>query len=315
MLSTLISHADCALHQNPAGHPECAERLDAIQNLLVSTGLDALLLQRDAPLATDEDILRVHSSAHLQQLIDKLPHEGIVALADDVALSPGSLTAARRAAGAGLLAVDMILDKKTDGAFCNIRPPGHHAERDRAMGFCLVNNVAVAAAYALEVKQLRRVAIIDIDVHHGNGTQDIFINDNRVLFCSSFQHPFYPNTNIENMPPHILNSPLAATSRGKEFREALDAWIPTLTAFKPQLIFISAGFDGYIDDDMSSVSLVEQDYAWVTKQLRQLMDDSRLLPADEQCLGIVSCLEGGYDTHGLARCVAAHIKALAKLDG
>jgi acetoin utilization deacetylase AcuC-like enzyme len=314
MIATLISHPSCHQHQMPAEHPECPDRLDAINNQLMANGIDGLLYYRDAIAATDEQLLRVHTQEHLQKIATAIPNEGINFFADDVYLSPETLTAARHAAGAAVMGVDMIMAEKTDAVFCNVRPPGHHAEHARAMGFCIINNVAVAAAHAMAAYGLERVAIVDFDVHHGNGTQEIFLTDERVLFCSSFQYPFYPHTNINDVPAHIINTPLPATCRGQEFREAISAqWLPALTRFKPQMIFISAGFDAYIDDDMSSISLVEQDYGWVTRELRKLMDDSQDNNPDERCHGIVSTLEGGYDLLGLGRCVVAHIKALAKL--
>jgi acetoin utilization deacetylase AcuC-like enzyme len=314
MITTLISHPSCQQHQMPSEHPECPERIDAIANQLLASGIDALLYQRDAPAVTDEQLLRVHSAELVHNIIQAIPTEGVQPYADDVHLSPQTLNAARHAAGAGVLAVEMIMRNETDTVFCNVRPPGHHAERKRAMGFCIFNNIAVAAAHALNVYKLERIAIVDFDVHHGNGTQDIFFDDPRVLFCSSFQHPFYPNTEVVNVPAHIINTPLSATCRSQEFRAAISAqWFPALEEFKPQMIFISAGFDAYIDDDMSSVSLVEQDYGWITQKLRALMDSSKSLTAAEQCHGIVSILEGGYDLLGLGRCAVAHIKALAKM--
>jgi acetoin utilization deacetylase AcuC-like enzyme len=316
MIATLISHPSCHQHKMPAGHPECADRLDAINNQLMANGIDGLLYYRDALAATDEQLLRVHTREHLQKITAAAPGDDIKACGDDIYLSPNTLIAARHAAGAGVMGVDMIMAGKTDAVFCNVRPPGHHAEHARAMGFCIFNNVAVAAAHAMAAHGLERVAIVDFDVHHGNGTQDIFFSDERVLFCSSFQYPFYPDTNIDDVPAHIINTPLPATCRGKEFREAITAqWLPALINFKPQMIFISAGFDAYIDDDMSSISLVEQDYGWVTQALRQIMDESQSYAAEERCHGIVSVLEGGYDLLGLGRCAVAHIKALAKLQG
>jgi acetoin utilization deacetylase AcuC-like enzyme len=298
----------------PAGHPECPERIDAITNQLMANGIDGLLYQREAPAATDEQLLRVHTLDHLHAITRAIPSEGIYCFADDVYLSPHTLRAARHAAGAAAMGVDMVMRGETDAVFCNVRPPGHHAERARAMGFCIFNNIAIAAAHALAVYGLERVAIIDFDVHHGNGTQDIFLNDPRVLFCSSFQYPFYPDTNIDDVPPHIINTPLPATCRSEGFRAAIsENWFPALEKFKPQLILISAGFDAYIDDDMSSISLVEQDYFWITQKLRALMDDSKNFAPEQQCKGIVSTLEGGYDLLGLGRCAVAHIKALAKL--
>lgn len=313
MLTTLISHPSCHDHQMPDGHPECAARIDAIANQLLASGIDALLYQRDAPEVSDEQLLRVHTAEHIQRITRSSPKEGIHLLTDDVYLSPQTLSAARHAAGAGVLAVDMIMRGETDAVFCNVRPPGHHAERARAMGFCIFNNIAVAAAHALAAYGLQRIAIVDFDVHHGNGTQDIFFSDDRVLFCSSFQYPFYPHTEIDDVPEHIINTPLPATCRSQGFRDAIsEQWLPALEKFKPQMIFISAGFDAYIDDDMSSICLFEQDYAWVTTELRKFLDNKDL-PLEEQCVGIISTLEGGYDLLGLGRCALAHIKALGKL--
>lgn len=313
MLATYITHPSCHQHLMPNGHPECPERLDSINNQLLLSGLDALLQHRQAPEVTDAQLLRVHTAAHLQKISQAIPRDGIIFFDEDVYLSPNTLTAARHAAGAGVLAVDMVMAQQTDAVFCGVRPPGHHAERARAMGFCLFNNIAIAARHALDTYGLERVAIVDFDVHHGNGTQEIFSEDTRVLFCSSFQHPFYPNTEIEEVPDHILNVPLPASCRSEGFRSAVQPWFARIMDFKPQLIFISAGFDAYINDDISSVSLVEQDYFWISQQLRMIMDASKTNSPDEQCRGIVSMLEGGYDLDGLGRCVVAHIKALAKL--
>lgn len=314
MIAAFISHPSCHQHHMPAGHPECPERLDSITNRLMASGIDALIYHRDAPAATDEQLLRVHTAQHIQQITQAIPSSGIDFFTEDVYLSPQSLIAARHAAGAAVLGVEMVMNGETDAVFCNVRPPGHHAERMRAMGFCLFNNIAVGAAHALKIYGLSRIAIVDFDVHHGNGTQDIFLQDPRVLFCSSFQYPFYPNTEITHVPSHIINTPLAANSRSQEFRAAINThWLPALTTFKPQLIFVSAGFDAYINDDMSSINLVEQDYTWVTEKLRQLMDSSKTYSPEDPCKGIISCLEGGYDLDGLGRCAVAHIKALAKL--
>lgn len=314
MLATFISHHSCYHHLMPVGHPECPERLDSITNQLMASGIDALLLHRDAPAVTDDQLLRVHTAEHIRSISDAIPAQGIDLYASDVYLSPQTLVAARHAAGAAVLGVDLVMSGQTDAVFCNVRPPGHHAERARAMGFCLFNNIAVAAAHALDFYSLSRIAIVDFDVHHGNGTQDIFLQDSRVLFCSSFQYPFYPYTEIENVPAHVLNVPLPAGCRSQEFRNSIsERWLTALENFKPQLILVSAGFDAYINDDMSSIALVEQDYHWITAKLRQLMDNSKTYSPAEQCKGIVSSLEGGYDLDGLGRCAVAHIKALAKL--
>jgi acetoin utilization deacetylase AcuC-like enzyme len=315
MIATLITHPACHDHTMPAGHPECPERLDAINNQLLASGIDSLIYHRESPAATDEQLFRVHNKDYVQRLEQAVPREGIIRFADDIYLSPGTMTAARHAAGAGILGVDMIMAGETDAVFCNVRPAGHHAERARAMGFCIFNNIAIAAEHALAVHSLKRVAIVDFDVHHGNGTQDIFLQESRVLFCSSFQHPFYPLTAIDDVPGHIINIPLPATTRSENFRAAIaEKCLPILIEYKPQLILISAGFDGHIDDDMSSIRLVEQDYVWITQQLRQIMDESKKCPdTAEQCRGIVSMLEGGYDLPALGRCAMMHIKAMAKL--
>jgi len=292
----------------PDQHPECPERLEAIHNQLLSSGLEFVLTERDAVAATDAQLARAHEPQHLQWLESQLPEAGIVSLGDDIFLSPNSLIAARYAAGSGAQGVDLVMQGTTKVVFCNVRPPGHHAERARAMGFCLYNNIAVAAYHALDAYGLKRVAIVDFDVHHGNGTQDIFLDEPRVLFCSSFQHPFYPNTDIAVERPHLVNVPLPATTRGAEFQQAIsDHWLPALEQFAPELILISAGFDAHLLDDMSSISLTEQDYQWVSEQLRAYVDQH------EPCRGIVSMLEGGYNLPALGRSVVAHVKALAKL--
>lgn len=314
MLATYITHDICKQHFMPEHHPECPARMDVIDNQLMASGIDGLLLHKQAQFATDEKILQVHSSEHLLRITQSQPEHGIVCFDDDVYFSPSTLIAARYAAGAAALGVDLVMQNKTDVVFCNVRPPGHHAEKNRAMGFCIFNNIAIAAQYALNQYGLTRVAILDFDVHHGNGTQDIFLDDERVLFCSSFQYPFYPNTPIDDMPAHIINVPLKAGCRSDAFREAITQnWWPALEAHKPQLIFISAGFDAFIDDDMSSLQLVEQDYLWISQQIRKYMDKSKQNSEHEQCKGIISSLEGGYDLPSLGRCVVQHIKGMAKL--
>lgn len=315
MLATIISHPSCHRHVMPDGHPECPERLDAINNRLLTSGVDGLVTHRQAPPVTREQLLRVHEADYLDSLEQAAPNEGLVAFDTDVYLSPGTLEAARHAAGAAAHGVDLIMAGDTDAVFCNVRPPGHHAEPDRAMGFCLYNNVAIAAAHALEYHGLERVAIADFDVHHGNGTQTMFYDEPRVLFCSSFQHPFYPGTPVDVTVEHIVNVPLPATCGSAEFRAAIsERWLPALADFKPQLLLISAGFDAHEEDDMSSIGLTDRDYQWVSEQLRTLVDNSREhADATQHCRGIVSTLEGGYDLSALGRSAVAHIKALAKL--
>ncbi len=285
-------------------HPECPARLKAIDDQLIASGLSGLLEHVEAPVARKEHLVRVHSAGHIARIEAAAPQTGLEHLDPDTAMCPHTLSAALRAAGAAVAATDKVISGEAEAAFCSVRPPGHHAERDRAMGFCLFNNVAVAAAHALEAHGLERVAIADFDVHHGNGTEEIFSADERVLMVSTFQHPFYPYSGIDGFSERMVNIPLAANSGGEQFRAAVTKyWLPALERFKPQMIFISAGFDAHRDDEMAMLRLVEADYAWVTQQLKAV--------ADKYAAGrIVSLLEGGYDLHALGRSVAAHLKAL-----
>jgi acetoin utilization deacetylase AcuC-like enzyme len=312
MTVCIISHPDCHLHTMPnvAGdeHPENSARIDAISNQLVSSGLDYVLMHREGPEVTREQLERVHDSDYLDALVAKVPLDGFVEIGEDAFLSPCTLKAASRAAGSVVLGVDIVMQRLTKAVFANVRPPGHHAEHKRAMGFCFFNNIAVGAAYALAEYDLQRVAIVDFDVHHGNGTENVFADDARVLFCSSFQDRLFPQTEIKSNRANFVATPLSAVTKGAQFRQAItDQWLPALEVFNPQLIFISAGFDAHLLDDMSQVSLTEVDYQWVTEQLRSYMDSK------DDCLGIVSGLEGGYDSGALARSAVAHIKALGKL--
>ncbi|MCF8199053.1 MAG: histone deacetylase family protein [Sulfuritalea sp.] len=288
-------------------HPECPDRLGAISDRLIASGLDLYLQFHDAPLADIDQLLRVHPRDYIDLVHDKSPAHGIVHLDPDTAMSPGTLQAALRSAGAGCLATDLVMRGDVQNAFCAVRPPGHHAERAKAMGFCFFNNVAVAARHALEVWGLSRVAIIDFDVHHGNGTEEIFANDSRVLMAGIFQHPFYPYCGTENPASNMCNVPLPAGTRGEEFRQVVsDIWLPRLLEFKPEMIFFSAGFDAHYEDDMASLGLIESDYAWVTEQIKHV--------AHEHAKGrIVSILEGGYALSALARSVTTHVKVLADL--
>ncbi len=307
MDTAIISHPECLGHDMGALHPECPARLTAIDDQLIASGLVNYLRHEEAPLVTREQLLRVHGDGHVDGIITKSPATGIVHLDPDTAMGPRSLAAAMRAAGAAVRATDLVLEGGLARAFCNVRPPGHHAQRNRAMGFCLFNNVAVAAAHALEQYGLERVAIVDFDVHHGNGTEDIFRDDERVLMVSTFQHPFYPYSGVEGRSERMVNVPLAAYSTGREFRAAVEReWLPALEHFRPQMLFVSAGFDAHRDDDMGSLGLVEADYAWVTQVLVDV--------AERHARGrIVSVLEGGYELHALGRCVATHLKVLSGL--
>jgi acetoin utilization deacetylase AcuC-like enzyme len=302
----LISHPECARHRVPGHHPEHAERLAAIEDRLLASGLDMLVQHHDAPEVTREQLLRVHSPDYLHYIDESAPDGDDVVCVDegDTLMTAHTLSAARRAAGAAVLGVDLVMTGQAWGAFCNVRPPGHHAERDRAMGFCIFNNVAVGAAHALVRHGLERVAIVDFDVHHGNGTEAIFGNDGRVLFCSTFQHPFYPHTGHDADTRNLVDVPLPAGTDGAGFRQAVaERWFPALDAFEPELVLISAGFDGHVEDDMSGFALTDDDYAWVTRELARI--------AFRHASGrVVSCLEGGYALSALGRATVAHIKAL-----
>ena len=309
-MSTLFySHPDCRGHDMGAGHPECPERLDAINDQILASGLDVALAFREAPLATAEQITRAHSThyaAELTDLLQQVQAEGKPrALDPDTIASPGTLAAALRAAGAAVAATDDVMAGRASNAFCAVRPPGHHATRDETMGFCFFNNVAVAARHALDVHGLKRVAIVDFDVHHGNGTEDIIAGDERVLMASFFQHPLYPYSGAVPKGTNMVNVPMPPYTRGPAVREAIvEQWLPALEAFKPEMVFISAGFDAHREDDLGQMGLVEDDYVWITRQLVAL--------ADRHAQGrIVSCLEGGYCLSALARSVVAHVRVLA----
>ena len=307
MTVAYITHSDCRLHDMGADHPECPARLGAIEDQLVASGLSGFLAHVDAPLASRKELERVHAPAYITALEASVPKRGLVHLDPDTAMNPHSLKAALRAAGAAVLATDQVIRGESEAAFCGVRPPGHHAERGRAMGFCLFNNVAVAAAHALERHGLQRVAIVDFDVHHGNGTEEIFRDDPRVMMVSTFQHPFYPYSGAEGRSERMVNIPLAAGSGGAEFRNAVENfWLPSLRAFAPEMLFISAGFDAHREDDMAMLNLVEADYAWVTERILEV--------AGRFAQGrIVSVLEGGYALNALGRSAAVHIRVLAGL--
>ncbi len=308
MLAVYITHADCALHEMGADHPECPERLGAIHDHLLAKGLLDYMHSRTAPLATIDQLVRAHSSSYVHDLIAASPTEGYRPVDPDTSMNPFTVTAALRAAGAAILATDMVLGEAASAAFCSIRPPGHHAEREAAMGFCFFNNVAVGIRHALDVHGLERVALVDFDVHHGNGSEDIFLGDHRVLMCSPFEKDLYPFSGDDDQDPNMINVALAARSGGERFREAVTRrWIPALDAFRPQMIYVSAGFDGHREDDMGNLGLVEADYEWVTQQIVQV--------AQRHCSGrVVSCLEGGYALSALGRSAAAHVKVLIGAD-
>ncbi len=307
MQTALITHAACLGHDMGAQHPECPARLAAIEDRLIAVGLTPLLARFDAPLATPEQLERVHPADYIDAIEAAAPAKGLIHLDPDTAMSPGTWEASLRAAGAAVLATDLVIGKKVANAFCSVRPPGHHAMRARSMGFCLFNNVAVGIMHAIEHHGLKRVAVIDFDVHHGNGTEDIFSGDERVLMVSTFQHPFYPYSGTGAVAANMLNIPLPAGSGSGPFRKAVDDdWMPALTAFAPEMIFISAGFDAHADDDMAMLRFADADYRWVTERL---MGVATRFSAGR----IVSILEGGYDLPALGRSAEQHVRALAGL--
>ncbi|SEL20920.1 Acetoin utilization deacetylase AcuC [Roseateles sp. YR242] len=299
------------------GHPECPQRLDAIEDWLISHGMDAALDRHDAPKAELACLERAHSARYVAEMratLEALEQqaargEGVApkALDPDTFANGHTWAAALRAAGAAVMATDLVMDGRAENAFCAVRPPGHHATRDQAMGFCFFNNVAVAARHALDVRGLDRVAVVDFDVHHGNGTEDILANDDRVLMVSIFQDPLYPYSGNDPLGPNMLNVPVPPYTRGPEVREMIEAlWMPALERFKPQMIFVSAGFDAHREDELAQLGLVEADYEWITLRI---MDVARRHAKGR----IVSCLEGGYHLSALGRSVGAHLRALAGL--
>lgn len=294
----------CAQHDAGPEHPEAGLRLDEISNQVIASGLDFVARHYEAPAAERSALELVHTPEYLDRLMSLSPASGYVNLDGDTVLSPATVAAAAHAAGAGILGVDLILRGEAPIVFCPVRPPGHHAEPAVAMGSCLLNNVAVAAKYALEKQGLSRVAIIDFDAHHGNGTEVALCNDDRLLYCSSFQHRFYPHTGVDSPCANLAAVPLRAGTQGTEFRAAAAvAWFDRLAAFRPEFVIFSAGFDAHILDDMSGLGLREADFALITAEVRRV--------AAPYCGDrFLSILEGGYEPGALARSVLAHLKAL-----
>ncbi|MFG6449317.1 histone deacetylase family protein [Roseateles sp. BYS180W] len=309
MPTLYFSHPDCRRHDMGAGHPECPQRLDAIEDWLIVQGLDAGLQRQEAPLVELPALERAHTHRYVAELSAQL--QALQDTGEQQALDPDTVAmrhtyrAALRAAGAAVAATDAVLAGTAENAFCAVRPPGHHATREQSMGFCFFNNVAVAARHALDHHGLQRVAVVDFDVHHGNGTEDILAGDERALMVSIFQHPFYPHSGAVPMGPNMCNVPVPPYTRGGDVRELIEAnWMPALEAFAPQMIFISAGFDAHREDELGQLGLVEADYEWITLRLMDV--------AQRHAGGrIVSVLEGGYHLPALARSVGVHLRALA----
>lgn len=308
MLSAYITHPDCSRHEMGADHPEAPERLGAINDMLLTKGLLDYMVPYEAPLATEAQLSRAHTSLYVREVLAAAPTEGYRQVDPDTRMNRWTVPAALRAAGAAVQATDLVLAGEVSNAFCCVRPPGHHAERAATMGFCFFNNVAVGIRHALDVHGLERVVLVDFDVHHGNGSEDILADDERVLMCSTFEKGLYPFCGEEPRGRNMVNVGLASRTGSDAFRAAIEThWLPAIDRFRPQLIYISAGFDGHREDDMGNLGLVEADYLWVTQQLMAL--------ADRHCQGrVVSCLEGGYVLSPLARSAAAHVRALIGAD-
>lgn len=307
MRTAYITHSSCNRHSMGPDHPECPERLHAINDQLIASGILDHLLHYNAEAATKQQLLSVHTQDYVEWMFKNAPDSGLLQLDSDTAMNKYTLSAALHAAGAVVQAVDLVMSGQVENAFCCVRPPGHHAGRAGAEGFCIFNNVAVGAAHAISQHHLQRVAIVDFDVHHGDGTEDIFHDDARVMLCSTFRHPFYPYKGADSGNQHIINVPLAARTTGAEFRQAVtEHWLPALERFQPEFLFISAGFDAHYEDDMGGLALKEADYLWVTEALKHI--------ANKYAQGrIVSTLEGGYALHALGRCVMTHVKSLSEL--
>lgn len=302
MTIAIYSHHDCLEHDTGPSHPECAERLWVILKTLNHCAFKDRLHFIDAPLSDEQPILLAHTPGHVQYIKDSRPSTSPHYLDQDTLMSPGTWDATLRAVGAGCQAVDDIMGRKYTTAFCAVRPPGHHATRDRAMGFCIFNNIAIAALYALDKYQLNRIAIIDFDVHHGNGTEDILAGEKRVLYCSTHQMPLFPGTGLQSHG-NILNIPLPAQTDGRKYREVFRQIIaPAIETFAPELILVSAGFDAHQNDPLAGLALIEEDYQWIGQQIKRM--------ADKHCQGkVISFLEGGYNLEVLGNSVEAYLSA------
>ena len=305
MTITIISHPDCMLHDAGSTHPESKMRIQVINEALKRYPFKEPIHFIEALCATKEQLMRAHDETYIDWIHSISPKHDSIGIDADTLMNPHTYRAALLAAGAVVLAVDCVMQEKSQVVFCNVRPPGHHAEKDKAMGFCFFNNVAVGVMHAIAEYKLHRIAIIDFDVHHGNGTQNIFQHDKRVLYCSSFEHPLYPGYDEENDNEHIIGVPLKAGTEGKEFREKVKAaWFDKILAFKPELVFFSAGFDAHIKDPLADLKLLEDDYVWLTKEIKKLSKQSAAGK-------MISVLEGGYHLEALAHSVPLHVAAMS----
>ncbi len=304
MTTAYITHPDCRLHAMHEEHPECPERLHDIEHRLICLGVWDYLRYVEADEVSREALERVHERRYLDQIEALAPADGLANIDGDTAMNPHSLRAARLSAGAAVLGVDLVMSGEVENAFCSVRPPGHHAEPGQAMGFCFYNNIGVAAAHALERWGLERIAILDFDVHHGNGTEAMFGEDPRVLFCSSFQYPLYPGTDLQHQHETLVKSPLKMGATGEVFRLAvMEQWLPALERHRPELLLISAGFDAHVEDELAHIKLIDRDYEWVSEVLKDV--------AQRHAQGrMVSLLEGGYAMPALGRAAGAHIRTL-----
>ncbi len=303
--TAFISHPDTLLHVMDGSHPESPARITAIKNAVHASNLNKKLQFYDAPAATQAQLKRVHTSEYVEYIHNIAPKAGLVRLDGDTAMGPMSLSAALHASGAVILATDLVMAGKVDNAFCCARPPGHHAGRANSAGFCIFNHIAVGVAHALAHHQLKRAAIIDFDVHHGDGTEDIFKDNPNVMLCSTFQHPFYPHSGADSRSKNIINIPLPAKTNGTDFKKVFAAeFKPALDAFRPEIVFVSAGFDAHIHDPLADLALTTDDYVWITEFIKEIAKKH----AKNR---IISSLEGGYHLASLAESSWAHINKLA----
>lgn len=304
--TAFISHPDTLLHVMDGNHPESPARITAIKNVVMASSLKDKLKFYEAPSVEKHQLERVHTANYVEHIFKISPKAGLVRLDGDTAMGPMSLSAALHASGAVILATNLVLENKVDNAFCCIRPPGHHAGRENSAGFCIFNHVAVGVAHAMEQFKIKRVAIIDFDVHHGDGTEDIFANNPNVMLCSTFQHPFYPHSGVETRSKNMINVPITAKTRREDFKKAFQSeFSSALDTFKPEMIFISAGFDAHLNDPLADLTLIDEDYAWTTEFIKE---KARMYSKNR----IVSSLEGGYHLTSLSKSAFAHIDSLAK---